>query len=266
MPSAFRKKLNSKRGVTLLLALLLFLVCALVGSVVLAAAYTSAGRYARSKDAQQSYLTVMSAARLVEQCVADMSYEASYVKTVEETITPQYGLIPQQDEEGNVVYDEDGEIVYVEGITGYVTEETVSYESMLPRLTGNQLFDHGFTGQLHNCYLYYHTPDEVYSGGAAGDYIADIRIQSDAPDMPEVMGQMLLSCTDNDSTGTAHFDLTVRLWDESGANGITMKFPCKLTPTYELATDSVDNSTFSYFTYGIEVDWSSPSIQKGGMA
>lgn len=259
-----RKKLNSKRGVTLLLALLLFLICALVGSVVVSAAYTSAGRYVRNKDSQQSYLAVMSAARLIEECVTDMSYEAAYVKIVEEVTQPQYGLIPLKDEDGNNVLDENGEIVYVEGITGYVTSEFVSYELDLPNLVNNRLFEQEFIDKLDICYQYHHTPDEVYSGAPPVDYASDISVNSDELGIPKVVGQMCLSCDDNADEGNSHFDIVVKLWEESGANAVTMKFPCRVTPTHELSTESGDNWNISYFTYGIEVEWLSPTVRKGG--
>jgi len=236
-----------------------------VGSVVVSAAYTSAGRYTRNKDSQQSYLAVMSAARLIEECITDMSYEAAYVKIVEEITQPEYGLIPLKDEEGNNVLDENGEIVYVEGITGYVTSETVSYKSELPRLGNNRLFDQEFVDKLNITYQYHYTPNEVYSGASSGDYITDLSINSNDLDIPKVIGQMRLSCTDNADDGKSHFNLTVRLWDETGANEITMKFPCRVTPTHKLSNESGSNWNISYFTYGVEVEWLSPFVQKGGM-
>ncbi len=59
------KKLNSRRGASLTFALLLFLVCAAVGSVVLTAATATAGRASGNYEYDQRYYAVMSAADLL---------------------------------------------------------------------------------------------------------------------------------------------------------------------------------------------------------
>ena len=60
------KKWRGQEGATLLLALLFFLFCAVCGSVVLAAATTSAGRIAGLGKNRQKYQSVEAAARLLE--------------------------------------------------------------------------------------------------------------------------------------------------------------------------------------------------------
>lgn len=61
-----KAKLNSKRGVSLLLALLLFLLCALSGAAALTAAGSNIGRYSYMIEYQQEYLSVSSAAKLLK--------------------------------------------------------------------------------------------------------------------------------------------------------------------------------------------------------
>ena len=56
------RKLKSESGVTLVLALVFFLICAVIGSVVIAAATSASGRMAGLVEQQQSYYTVSSAA------------------------------------------------------------------------------------------------------------------------------------------------------------------------------------------------------------
>lgn len=75
------KKLNSKRGVTVIFGLVFFLFCAIVGGIVLSSAYSSAGRMSHMRDEQQAYLTVSSAAQLVRDELEGMSFTAVYVKT-----------------------------------------------------------------------------------------------------------------------------------------------------------------------------------------
>lgn len=89
MRSAARKKLHSRRGASLLIALLFFLTAMAVGAVVLTAAATNAGRFARSRQEQQDYLAVASAAGLIEKDFQGSALKLGYTKThiKEDTIT-----------------------------------------------------------------------------------------------------------------------------------------------------------------------------------
>lgn len=58
-------KASSKSGASILIALLVFLLAALSGTVALTMAASNAGRYAHEKDDQQAYLSVVSAANLI---------------------------------------------------------------------------------------------------------------------------------------------------------------------------------------------------------
>lgn len=60
-----RQKLNSKRGVSLVLALFLLLLCAFAGSAALTSASANTGRYTDHKTYQQQYLSASSAAKLI---------------------------------------------------------------------------------------------------------------------------------------------------------------------------------------------------------
>ena len=88
---AVRNKIRSRRGASLTFALLLFLVCAVVGSVVLTAGTAASGRMSQIAEMDQRYYSVNSAARLlielmekesirVEKTVmTDLSADDSYV-------------------------------------------------------------------------------------------------------------------------------------------------------------------------------------------
>ena len=67
-------KLRSRRGASISFALLLFLVCAVVGSVVLVAGTAAAGRISQAAEADQRYYSVTSAAELLKgQIEGDMN-------------------------------------------------------------------------------------------------------------------------------------------------------------------------------------------------
>lgn len=72
------EKLKSQRGASILLALLFFLLCAMVGASVLMAAASNAGRSRISRAEQQKYLTLSSALQLVCDELESASYTAKY--------------------------------------------------------------------------------------------------------------------------------------------------------------------------------------------
>ena len=62
---SFRRKIKSQSGASITYALLLFLVCAVVSSVILAAGTAASGRISESVDNDRRYFAVTSAARLL---------------------------------------------------------------------------------------------------------------------------------------------------------------------------------------------------------
>ena len=92
-----RKKLNSRRGASFLLALLFFLVCALAASSVLMAASSKAGRSRSSREEHQLYLAASSAVRLLCDELNACQYQGQY----------EYTFYPRQfDEKGQVIQEE----------------------------------------------------------------------------------------------------------------------------------------------------------------
>ena len=61
------QKLNSRRGASILFAILIFMMCILAGTAALTAASANSGRYAHMKADQQRYLSVASAAQLLTE-------------------------------------------------------------------------------------------------------------------------------------------------------------------------------------------------------
>ena len=76
-------KLRSQRGATILFALLFFIVCAVIGSIVLTAGAAAAGRLADLKEMDRRYYAVTSAAKVLEHQLND----AGTVVTRSQTVT-----------------------------------------------------------------------------------------------------------------------------------------------------------------------------------
>ncbi len=80
-----KQKLKSESGASILLALLFFLICALVASAVLMAAVSNAGKIKSNQEMHQKYLAVSSALELVCDDLLSAEYCGQYTVTVTET-------------------------------------------------------------------------------------------------------------------------------------------------------------------------------------
>lgn len=70
-----RQKLSSRRGASLLIALLYFLVCGLVAAVIIGAAVTNVQKLKGARQRQQAYDSVSSAAQLIRDEMTRVQYQ-----------------------------------------------------------------------------------------------------------------------------------------------------------------------------------------------
>ena len=82
-----KKKIHSQSGASFLLALLAFLVAAVVSVVIVTAAVTNVKRIYSDREAQQDHLTLLSAAQLVR----DEMEKTRYIITTTTTTTTTTG-------------------------------------------------------------------------------------------------------------------------------------------------------------------------------
>ncbi len=85
--NGLRRKLASRRGTSITFALLLFLICAVIGVIVLVAGTAAAGRTSRLVEADQRYFAVNSAAQFLREEIEGSSVTVSRKRTV----TGSYG-------------------------------------------------------------------------------------------------------------------------------------------------------------------------------
>ncbi len=83
-----RNKLNSRRGASILLALLFLLVCMMVAASILMAAVSNGGKLGSNREAQQRYLTLSSAITLVSDQLTAAEYQGKYTHTVKAVKKP----------------------------------------------------------------------------------------------------------------------------------------------------------------------------------
>ena len=109
--SRVEKKLKSERGASITFALLLFLVCAVVSSIVIVAATAASGRMSKLAEMDQRYYSVTSAVKLLEDTLDGQSV---IVKRSEKTNTTYTADNPSMTGETR------GEDLLVSDITRYI--------------------------------------------------------------------------------------------------------------------------------------------------
>lgn len=121
---ALGKKLSSRQGASILMALLFMLVCIMVGVSVLMAASSNAGKINSSKEEQQKYLTLSSALNLLVDEFEALEYVGSYdykKKTVYRKIDGSE-TAPDDEDDEDIVEDSDGNPVIHHYIHTYTSE------------------------------------------------------------------------------------------------------------------------------------------------
>ncbi|MEA4971834.1 MAG: hypothetical protein VB119_01515 [Candidatus Metalachnospira sp.] len=91
-----KSKLKSQSGASILIALMLFLVCAMVGSVVLSSAAGNADKMRNRRSEQQEYLSISSAARLIQNAIGGTVYSGWENNTVYECYGETKPLDPEK--------------------------------------------------------------------------------------------------------------------------------------------------------------------------
>ncbi len=98
------RKLHTQRGASLLVALMFFLVCAMVAAVIVGSATTNAMKLQQRKEDKQVYNSVSSAAKLLRDKVGQLTMEGSESKVhygcndyVADQYTELEGMSPTQE-------------------------------------------------------------------------------------------------------------------------------------------------------------------------
>lgn len=139
---AIRNKLRSESGASILLALLFFLLCAMVGASVLMAAASNAGKSRSGREEQQKYLTLSSAMQLVCDELTAAEYTAQFM--AEERIDRGHYEVVQNPDgtNGSKWVHEYWEYPYTQtggAYTGELPQNVLPLETALDRLFAKDL-------------------------------------------------------------------------------------------------------------------------------
>jgi len=86
------RRVSSEKGASVTVALLFFLVCAMIGSVVLTAGTAAAGRINRLATAEQRHSAVVSAVSLISEKIEAAENKISVLRFSKKDVTTQYTI------------------------------------------------------------------------------------------------------------------------------------------------------------------------------
>lgn len=239
-------KLKSRRGMSVILGLLLLLVCAVAGAAALTSAASNAGRYTHMRRDQQRYLAVSSAARLVRDELCAGEYTAAAQLT--ETYTHSSSTNPE---------------------TGEVTWHTRGPDYGLTALTAAS----GYTGSFAP-WLEGHLGDLFQAGEVPADWWG--KGGQTRPDAPETLRHENLALQVEDGGAEpilsqvkwtlemgADYALTARFWvEETDGDGnpatyyvTTLTIPASVTTSQTMTSRDEGRISETTTTQTLTVTW-----------
>lgn len=126
MRKAIIRKIKSRKGASLSIAMLLFMVCAVVGGIILAAATAAGGRVNELAEADKRYYSVTSAAELLAEAISGKEI------TIEQTMTIYTNAAGERVKSNGAPWSADDEdpvakISVIDGMTDVSKEENLSF-------------------------------------------------------------------------------------------------------------------------------------------
>lgn len=228
-----REKLRSESGASILLALLFFLLCAMVGASVLMAAASNAGKSRSNREEQQKYLTLSSALQLVCDELTAAEYKASFALTKTEEIMKNVGT------EENPQWVVDHHKYYYEQKTGEYTGKFP--EGVLPL---RNALDSLFAKTLPLPKTFENTDEYIYQVGsgvtAAPGGTFELTLTVDADDKPGLAQPVKVEVTLDEN-----YRLSLKAWLENDST-YTMYGTFLTTGTPELTAGATSSTAIGW--------------------
>lgn len=266
---AWMNKLKSNRGASLFIAIVVFLVCSLVGMAALTAVSTSAGRYQYLEAEQQDYLAVSSAARLLEKQFRENTYKVSCRRT---TTTTFNTVTHFTKEEYQFEWINNAGIAITDPNYKGAWETSAAGNPTLEALLGSDVW---------NLFLHYNIPSDwrtvTYKGGTV------IPTALALPTEEEYKHAPVISLKDHDSVPDAKVSLALdassarigaisaKLWLEDGSDKrqpINLEIPVswvveKPAPITNTVVAGTENITTQIETITLTVKWERGTFSRG---
>lgn len=241
------RKLHSRSGASMLLALLFLLVCLTVGAAVLTAASANTGRLVRCRQEQQSYLTVSSAVQLLKEDCRGMEFTGAYQKWRTETVVVETVVDPETGETTTSSHTEYSGPFYAAD-----TGET--------KLTGSAIL-RGVAGEDLK-QLYYSTVPEL-GKTAPLSMSYTVELAAGEHDLDTVTCDVEVAMESRPADGVKRYTVLATLYGKDGQDPITLKLTPTVSRSSRDSTSSSGDTTTYTTTYITKVTWEDVQIIKG---
>lgn len=237
--SVIGRKLKSKAGISMAIALVFLLLCAMVGTVVLAAASVNAGKLSRERQYYRQTLALTSAADVITREVKGLTFVGAHTmtETVITTVT-----------------------VNGEDTSTKVETKDPVYQGKDPALTGAKLL-HGLRERLGALYVT-QQPSSLFGGSVGGGDMALTFRANGEKGIPEVAGTLTLLS-----------DYSIQVVLRSGQNSMTLIYPAQASdsvtagkPTITSSEDQKQTVKTTVTEFTTKVTWGAPTLKEGGAA
>lgn len=241
-----REKLRSESGASILLALLFFLLCAMVGASVLMAAASNAGKSRSGREEQQKYLTLSSAMQLVCDELTSAKYTAKFILNEERTAKHYQPVQIGKDTQDNPVFED--RLDYIEyyyeqtegGYPGGLPQTVLPLRDALDGLFASHLpktLDGAITGQFGH-------PDKHHFESSipqkTGDQLFELTLTVDADDNPMLTQPVKVEVTLNEN-----YRLSLKAWLEKDS-AYTMYGTLLVSGTPQITAGNTSSSTIEW--------------------
>ena len=248
-----KRKLNSNEGASLMVALLFFVMCATIGSVILAAATASAGRLKNLEKEDQTYYVTSSAAEAVSELIAGkddnpgnkIRFRVTYDR--ENKNAPD----PNDPKDSVILITKEGEVPYTGGNNLFLAD--FLHAKIKSYLTGNIYgLDNVFLTSVNS-------PDVQITSESS---YMDLIVKKGGLTVENLSARAVFSMNDN-------LDLIVSLRpldEETDRNNITLTFTAvkKLDESVqEVVAEAEKKKVYQKNTYSIY--WDKPYVSKGSI-
>ena len=235
MIKCIKNKISEQRGASLAMALFALIVVTVVSVIMLNSALSNIGRVKRNQQAEQNYLTVSSAAKLMEECLVGINI--NYEKTEDDDKADSTEKLEFEDKYTKA------------GRENPLKAELIAWFNDNMNNAAPLGGSNGTGGS--NGINYIIKADDAASDGILEDVLVKVKLSG----VENANGSGFLGIRENDGEiGTTQINMTVDLSLNKGAGSenykmnITLPFTCNcsVTKTTEERTKEVNGATDTY--------------------
>ena len=266
MVPLMQQKLHSRRGASMVIALIYVVVALAIGAMVLTAAYVNLGHIKRNQIDQQDAQAVTSAVRAVRARLGGKTCTVTYVESQKEILHP--ATPPDENGEG-------GSPAWIERLPPEFTKTMTDPKLGGVTYNGSDIL---LPLELVEDLVYRNSPhpglaDPVRPGGyqvTLSMKLQDSTVGGETVTMPEAVGTLrIVDQVQDETTGLERYGLVLELHalrEEESRYTSTIAIPASVsTKSSSAGSETVRDITTYYWTHETKIQWQTPTVTKGAV-